>query len=178
MQSPLPDYLTHFVYPLVGNRMLELGRKKTGEVSYKSWFETLGVEHVSVDLKGGYGSLALDLTKPIDLEPFDMITNLGTTEHVDKQEPCWRNIHNLLKQDGVLVSMTPYPGDWWWHGYWYPTEDFYMSFAEMNGYRIDYIGIGREKPHRNIDVRMTKVLDEEFVMPASSMMYHNKIRPR
>lgn len=158
--------------------MLELGRKKTGEVAYKGWFEKLGMVHVSIDIKGGYGSLPLDLTEPIDLEPFDMITNLGTTEHVSKQEPCWRNIHNLLKQGGVLVSMTPLNGNWWWHGEWYPTELFYESFAGLNGYRIDHMATGREYPFQNIDVRMTKIDDMEFTMPPMETFYRNRIRPR
>ena len=178
MDSPIPDYLDRILYPLVGHRMLELGRKKTDEISYKSYFESLGIDHTSIDIKGGYGSLALDLTKPLDLEPFDMITNLGTTEHVSRQPPVWENIHNLLKPNGVLVSMTPLKGNWWWHGEWYPTEDFYQSFAHLNGYIIEFMGIGREYPFQNIDVRMRKEANDKFIMPSMDLIYRNKIRPR
>ena len=136
------------------------------------------IEHVSIDIQGGYGSLPLDLTKPIHMEWFDMVTNFGTTEHVIQQEPVWRNIHNLLAVDGVLVSMTPYPGDWWWHGEYYPTEDFYLQFARLNGYEVEHMGIGRETPYRNIDVRMKKTCDDEFVMPDINLLYRNKRRPR
>lgn len=177
MLNPIPSHVDRILYPIVGSRMLELGRKKTrinGEwISYKSWFEEQGIDHTSIDIKGGYGSLALDLTKPLSFPLFDMVTNLGTTEHVDVQEPCWKNIHNLLKVNGVLVSMCPLPGDWPHHGMWYPTKEFYIQFAELNGYRIDFLDIGASPPSRNIDVRMTKIEDMDFIMPDAGTMFRN-----
>lgn len=184
ISNPIPEYKNVMLLPIVGETMLELGRKKTkiGDnwVTYKSWFEQeYGLKHVSIDIQGGYGSLPLDLTKPILMEPFDMVTNFGTTEHIINQRPVWENIHNLCKVDGVIVSMCPYPGDWWWHGHQYPTEEFYWQYAERNGYYIEYIGIGRQHPNRNIDVRMVKHSNfKKFVMPDLNTIYRNKIRRR
>ena len=158
--------------------MLELGNKKTGTYTYKQYFEEMGVEHISIDWNGKDGALNLDLRKPIDLGQFDMVTNIGTTEHVSIQEPVWRNIHNAVKVGGVLVSHGPLQGDWWWHGEWYVTEDFYKIFAEENGYRIDVMGIERDRPNRTLNVRMTKTEDKPFTMPPMSTIYHNKQRPR
>lgn len=178
MNSPVPEYVNHFFYPLVGNRMLELGNKKTGNVSYKSYFESIGIDHTSIDWNGLDGALKLDLRKRIEMEPFDMVTNLGTTEHVSEQYPVWENIHRLCKVGGVIVSMCPLPGDWWWHGNWYPTKDFYEEFAKLNHYRIDHLAIGREHPTRNIDVRMTKLKDGDFIMPPEDTLFYNHMRPR
>lgn len=182
MPNPVPEYMNKILYPIMGNRMIELGRKKTKIndewLTYKSFFESSGIDHVSIDIQGEYGSLPLDLTKPVDLEPADMLTNFGTTEHVGKQEPCWRNIHNLIKPGGYLVSMTPMEGDWWWHGEWYPKPEFYVHFAFLNGYEFEYFGIGRQEPFRNLDVRLKKVDDKPFVMPPMDTVYHNKRRPR
>ena len=177
--NPVPEYCRHFLFPLVGNRMLELGNKKTGDVSYKSWFTAQGIEHVSVDWNGQDGALSLDMRKPLpNWEPFDMITNFGCTEHVDIQEPIWESMHRLCKVGGVIICMCPSPGDWHWHGTWYPSWDFYVQFAERNGYRLEHIGIGREHPNRNIDVRMLKVKDLPFTMPDAGTIFHNEMRPR
>jgi SAM-dependent methyltransferase len=158
--------------------MLELGNKQTGDHSYKRYFESIGITHTSVDWNGRDGALPMDLREPLNLGTFDMVTNLGTTEHVDRQRPVWENIHNAVKVGGVFVSMCPMPGDWHWHGEYYPTTEFYEQFAAMCGYRIDHMAIGREAPNRNIDVRMTKLVDVPFAMPNDVTMYRNKIRPR
>ena len=176
--NPVPAYINHFLYPLVGTRMLELGNKKTGSDTYKTFFTAQGFEHVSIDWNGLDGALGLDLREPIDLDRFDMVTNFGTTEHVSEQEPAWRNIHNLTKVGGVIVSMCPMEGDWWWHGQHYPKKSFYNQFAELNGYRIDHMEIGRSHPNRNIDVRMTKLKDGDFVMPDPSTIFFNQTRRR
>jgi SAM-dependent methyltransferase len=177
--NPVPEYCRHFTYPLVGNRMLELGNKITNGISYKSWFTAQGIEHVSVDINGLDGALPLDLRKPIDLGQFDMVTNYGTSEHVvDNQAQVWENIHRACKVGGVIICMCPSPGDWWWHGSWYPSWEFYTQFAERNGYQIEHIAIGREHPNRNIDVRMVKVKDLPFTMPDADTMFYNEMRAR
>ena len=172
MDSPIPSYVDRILYPLVGTRMLELGNKVTGHTSYKSYFESIGIDHTSIDMNGLDGALKIDLCNALDFEPFDMVTNFGTTEHVRCQEAVWRNIHNMIAVGGVLVSMTPMEGDWSWHGEWYPRPEFYHEFAN-NGYKIEYLDIGRKSPNRNIDVRMTKINAKKFVMPDMDTIYHN-----
>jgi len=155
--------------------MLELGNKQTKGVSYKSYFESIGIDHTSIDWNGLDGALKLDLRQPIDIGSFDMVTNIGTTEHVSEQETVWRNIHNSLKVGGVLVSHGPISPDWWWHGEWYVTEAFYKA---LDGYKIDVIGIENEAPYRTLNVRMTKIEDKPFKMPPIDTIFHNKVRPR
>lgn len=177
--GPIPDYCEHFLFPLVGDRMLELGNKKSNGVSYKSYFKALGFTHVSVDWNGQDGALPLDMRNPLpDWEPFDMVTNFGCTEHIEVQEPIWESMHRLCKVGGVQIHMCPMPGDWWWHGNHYPTIQFYRQYAERNGYDIDHIAIGREHPNRNIDVRLVKREHLPFQMPDSHTMYYNEMRPR
>jgi len=121
-------------------RMLELGAKNHPEKGpYKALFEFEGWEHVSVDLNGLYGSLKLDLTQPLDLGRFDVVTNFGTTEHVPDQLAVWHNIHNALKPGGWLISTTPSPGQWPGHGRWYPTEEWYQAFCNANDYEVKLI---------------------------------------
>lgn len=175
--NPIPEDEQRIIFPLVGNRMLELGNKKNPDGVYKTYFESIGIDHTSIDTNGQDGALPLDLRKPINLDPFDMVTNIGTTEHVSDQKGVWENIHNLTKVGGVIASLTPMEGDWWWHGVYYPRTEFFEAFSD-NGYKIDIIEIGREYPNRNIVVRMTKQEHLPFVMPDMDTFYINQMRPR
>jgi len=181
VKNPIPADEWRYYKPV--NRvksMLELGNKKNPAGVYKCYFESRGVRHVSIDWNGEDGALNLDLRLPIwdKVGKFDMVTNIGTTEHVERQAGVWENIHMCCKVGGVVVSITPRPGDWWWHGEWYPTELFFKVFAELNSYRIDAFGIERSHPTRNNCCRMTKLSRRAFTMPDPGYFYHNAVRAR
>jgi len=181
MRNPIPRDEWKYYRPMdsIGS-MLELGNKKNEHGVYKDYFEGCGIRHVSVDWNGRNGALKLDLRLPIweEVGQFDMVTNIGTTEHVARQAGVWENIHNCCRVGGFVVSVTPRPGDWWWHGEWYPTEKFYQVFAELNGYQIEMQGIEREQPNRNNCVRMKRTSRRIFTMPDMGYLYHNKPRSR
>lgn len=165
----IPEEERAVIYPLVGKRMLELGDKYNGKGTYKDHFEKEGMEHTSIDWNGEHGALPLDLREPIDLEPFDMITNMGTTEHVSDQQAVWTNIHNLLKVGGILCSVTPLEGWWLSHGEHYPRKSFFEKFK---GYEIEFMD--EYKPKHLLRVRMKKVKDIEFILPKDGIFY-NKV---
>jgi len=129
--------------PLVGSSMLELGNKINGSEVYKDFFESIGYNHTSIDMNGLDGALEIDLSKPVDLGQFDMISNIGTTEHVgernnwDGQQQCWKNILNAMRVGSVLVSVTPAPGHWSHHGIWYPGLEFFENLAKDNGLEVE-----------------------------------------
>lgn len=153
---------------VTGETMCELGAKLGGK--YKRHFESIGFRHVSIDLNGSGGALALDLTEPLAVVeiggPFDVVTNFGTTEHVEQQEPCWRNVHNLLKVGGLLVSATPAPGHWAGHGRWYPSQAWYREYCELNGYDVESLGIEEAEPNRGlVCLKARKIEDRQFRMP-------------
>lgn len=170
--------------PLEGDSMLELGAKwvSQADVTYKSVFEALGVRHVSVDWNAKHGALNRDLRKPLwdELGQFDMVTNMGCTEHVSNQERVWENVHHLTKVGGVYVGQTPYHDgkSWWWHAEWYPTEDFFTTFALYNGWEIERMYKSRQVPHENLYCRMRKVEDKPFKMPPLEFIKRNVRRPR
>ena len=157
---------------LAAGSMCELGVKRNNRGTYKQFFEDCGFRHVCIDLNGA-GDLTLDLTKPIDVQaiggPFDVVTNYGTTEHVDEQEPCWRNVHALTKVGGHLVSTTPL--DWPGHGRWYPPEKWYREFAELNGYEVElfFIEADRQGGHMAC-MRARKSADESFTFPSTPII--------
>jgi SAM-dependent methyltransferase len=176
--NPIPEPEWTLYQPLVGHTMLELGNKQTRGVSYKDYFESRGIAHTSIDWNGLQGALVMDLRTRLDLGQFDMVTNIGTTEHVSEQAPVWDNVHRALKVGGVLISTTPAEGNWWWHGEWYPRPAFYEQMAERNGYVVDRLFIEKEHPIQMVFTRLTKVKDVPFTQPDANTLYHNLRRPR
>ena len=148
----------------------ELGNKVTAGISTKIWYTSRGMDYISIDWNGLNGAIKLDLQKPIELGPFDLLTNFGTTEHVENQEGCWRNVHNLTKK--VSVHLTPVGPNWEKHDgiKWLTPIEFYKEFAELNGYIVDRCDTVTW-PHRLSEnrlinrVRLTKVKDLTFTMP-------------
>ena len=132
----------------VGLKMCELGnqqirnsadgitRAKTG----KEYFSSLGYDHTSIDWNGLDGALPLDLSKPIEspelINQFDVLTNSGTSEHVEDQYECFRNLHFLVKRNGIFIHLSPKTGSWPRHGLYYYTFDFHRRLASQCDYEI------------------------------------------
>lgn len=173
MEAPaIPQW--DLLLPLDGiQTMLELGNKKTmAGLVYKGVFEKMGIRHTSVDWNGEDGALALDLRKPLNLGRFDIVTNFGTSEHVDQQEPVWRN---MIEATGkILICSTPYPGDWDWHGIHYPKATFYQKLADLNGFVLERLKIASKYPRRLIQARLRRQGEQSFVMPDQALIFKNK----
>jgi SAM-dependent methyltransferase len=128
-----------------GATMLELGDQMfTKELSGKDFFEERGVKHTSVDWNGRHGALPHDLSEPLELGEFDIVTNFGTAEHVSNQRTLFRNIHNATKPGGIIVHQAPI-----WavginkrHGipkYGFQirySEKFFVQLGKDNGYEL------------------------------------------
>jgi len=184
-----PDWYEYYL-PLEGNTMFECGGKQNPDLipgqnlTYKDWFVSLGYRHVSVDFDPRWADFNDDLRLPL-LEKhgtFDMFTNIGTSEHIEtNQLGFWRNVHEMTKVGGLYIHLTPYPGgdDWHRHGIWYPEEAFFPSFAALNGWEVEKIGVvgtirqDRIKPHRNILARLRKVEDKPFAGIDESLIWFN-----
>lgn len=167
--------------PLVGDSMLELGDKLDAGRVYKPYFESLGIRHVSIDINGNNGALPLDLTKPLNLGKFSMVTNIGTSEHVSEdnfagQVECWRNIVEAMDVGSVLICDTPAPGTWRVHGTWYPTQEFYAELARLNGMDVERLSKNDWRPGRSdrqvISARLVMRELRPFAMP-KGLMYQN-----
>jgi hypothetical protein len=127
-------------------RMLELGNqqiKKGGErQAAKTFFEGKGFIHTSFDLNGKDGALPIDLSHPVPEkyhDMFDVVTNSGTTEHVeplDGQFECFRNIHSCTKPGGVMIHIVPEDGSFPNHCPFYYTNAFFRKLAELNNYEV------------------------------------------
>ena len=136
---------------IFGKRMVELGDQKLhdfittapggGRVWFKDWIEARGCHHYSIDIHGKNGSHALDLSQwipdPFWHDNFDIVTNFGTSEHVERQAECWRNIHNLGRPGAVYIHVLPqhkkYRPDHCNHFY---DKEFFESLSGANGYTL------------------------------------------
>jgi SAM-dependent methyltransferase len=140
-----------------GKRMMELGDQSIfSEVGWKisaqtgkEYFTQKGFGHVSIDLNAAHGALPYDLSLPISrhdwVDGFDIVTNAGTSEHVEPfsgQYECFRNIHRWVKPGGTMIHLVPdvetleRDGAWKDHCRYYYSRAFFSMLAWENGYRI------------------------------------------
>lgn len=128
--------------------MCELGSQKmmcfSEYKSAKEYFEFIGVNHTSIDLNGKFGSLILNLCKEIDLKGFDVVTNLGTSEHVKNHSMCFKNINNFCNIGGIIINVLPAEGSWIKHNCFRRyTKEFFKDLSEKNSY--DILDLNEEK---------------------------------
>lgn len=118
----------------LGNQRMRYGKHKTG----KRYFEHLGVYHTSIDLNGKDGAVAYDLSKPILMweGKFDMVTDFGTSEHVEGQRECFRNIHNFCRVGGVMVHAVPMKGTYAGHSPYHYDREIFDKLALDNNYEV------------------------------------------
>lgn len=138
-----------------GLKMLELGdqiikaKEPYPEDTGKEYFQNRGFEHISVDLNGMNGSLVRDLTNESQFlewnNYFDVVTNSGTSEHVEpyeKQFECFKIIHDCQKVNGVAVHLIPdiverdKTGAWFRHCHYYYSKEFFEMLAAECNYEI------------------------------------------
>ena len=130
--------------------MLELGNqmiKRDGKrIIAKDYFENIGFKHVSFDINGKNGAIPIDLSKPIREEhfnKFDIVTNSGTSEHVEPYEgqyECFRNIHLCTRVGGIMIHVIPQSGSFPDHCPFYYKQDFFSTLVRYNNYDVIEIG--------------------------------------
>ncbi len=150
-------------------RVLELGNQEIWEHARtrcdvpfsiaKSWYTFMGVaDYVSLDANGRNGAIAVDLGRPIYhakwTEHFDLVTNVGTLEHVgewaqrlddddakdrerrEAQCQCLRTVHDVTAIGGLMVHSLIPKGGWDTHCMFRYDKDFVVTLARLNGYEM------------------------------------------
>ena len=97
--------------------VLKVGPNKDARQARK-FFEDRGCEYSTIDLRGE-PTYRFDLTKIIPktelFGQFDLVTNNGTSEHVEPrsgQYNCFKNMHLLTKVGGVMMHAIPMLGSY------------------------------------------------------------------
>jgi hypothetical protein len=106
--------------------------------SGRNLFTRLGFNYFAIDInapKAPY-ALTLDLGKPFAkgsnlCEYFDVITNFGTSEHVDNQTVLFDNAYSMLKTKGIMINFVPMIGIH--HGIFQYTKEF---FSSLRGFSV------------------------------------------
>jgi len=134
--------------------MFEFGNQKMRcyevkwDIPAKEYFQSLGIEHVSLDLNGKDGALKRNILDPVDdLGEFDVVTNFGSSEHIDpeSQPKVFEHLHQLCKTGGYMIHHVPEVGSWKGHGKYYYTVDF---FRHLPG-EIVWLEARRLQDHKN-----------------------------
>lgn len=115
------------------------------------WFKRHGIEiYACIDLNEENEACPLDLGTIIKVdEPFHLVTNIGTFEHVagpsgfswEAAYNCWLNMFNMAMIGGIIYSESPQTGSWPGHGVAYLTTEFIYQLCEHAELEIIDIGL-------------------------------------
>lgn len=96
--------------------------------------------HTSIDQNGLNGALKLSLCEPINLNfKADIVTDFGTTEHVEDLFECLSNVFEFCKAGGVMIHKNPKTGNFPNHGFHFFTVEFWQEYANLCGLKIELI---------------------------------------
>lgn len=147
---------------LAGLRICELGNQHiwepartvtgTAHLVARDWMIARGVaRYASLDTNGLDGSIPCDLSKPLSDHSFDgafdIVTNMGTSEHVigtatNRAEMvannvvCLANMLDLCRIGGVMVHQVPPVGTWPGHSPIHYRQGYPQALADSCGSRL------------------------------------------
>ncbi len=161
----------------------------------KEFYQWLGFEYAAVDIDGSPGSLPLDLnydSTPVGaVGKYNLVTNLGTTEHVANQLNAFKLIHELAAHNAIMIHELPAQG-YMNHGLVNYNPKFFWMLARSNGYEViymdfnwsaveyslpqnildhisQYVSISGRPPYKTVDagilIVFRKITDTPFVAP-------------
>lgn len=142
-RQPLHDELAQVLAKKEWSRNWQLAR-----IFYKVIFNYSS--YTAIDLHGTAEALPLDLNEPLKLDKqFDLITNIGTTEHVFNQYQAFKSIHELIRPGGMMLHSLPNQGCFD-HGFFNYHPTFFYDLCLANRYEpllMAYIDCSTS-PHR------------------------------
>jgi hypothetical protein len=136
----------------LGNIIIKNCLDIKGKISAKDWLFSKDVKnHISIDINGKNGVLALDLGTRLNQfdNQADLISNCGTAEHVNNIWECFNNIHYFCREGGIMLNWGPPVGTAKWHSPWAYPLHFPYEFCRLNGYDLLYQDIRIEANGKN-----------------------------
>ena len=161
-------------------------------------FEAINWTYASIDLDHDHGATRFDLN--VDAAPtgqvYDLVTNLGTSEHVFNQLNCFVVAHDFTRRGGVMLHAVPclgYPE----HGFFNYHPNLFRALAAANQYEIlglyynpaisssalipwasdllSYLSL-TPKTSGGVFVVLRKTTDEKFMVPQQGRYAHIPLR--
>lgn len=82
------------------------------------------------------GAVIRDLNKPVrGIKPADLVTNIGTSEHVFNQAQVFTTIHKLCKTGGIMFHILPFT-PWINHGFYNYNPILFRDLIVANHYGL------------------------------------------
>jgi SAM-dependent methyltransferase len=122
--------------PPTGDRLRALS-----EGPGRQFYSALQCSYKCIDVDGRHGAIPIDLN--FDSVPnsekgqYDLVTNLGTAEHVFADANAFAVAHDLAKRGGLIVHTAPFLGQVD-HGFRNYQPNLFYAVARANGY--DFLG--------------------------------------
>jgi len=92
--------------------------------------------YTAIDLHGTSLAIKHDLNHQLpELGKYDVVTNIGTGEHVFNQYMFFKNIHDVTKENGVMIHVMPNQGCYD-HGFFNYHPTFIFDIAHANQYEL------------------------------------------
>jgi len=94
-------------------------------------------QYRAIDLHGTPLAERHNLNEPLPItEQFDLVTNIGTAEHVFNVDQFFRSLHQRTRPGGLMLHVMPNQGCYD-HGLFNFHPTFLFDLAGHNGYRIE-----------------------------------------
>lgn len=101
--------------------------------------ERCGMRYLSMDIAKGYKTEVFDLNRENlsahHRNAYDVVLNIGTTEHVLNQYNSFKVIHEAARTGGFMVHQLPVSG-YTDHGYYIYAGRMFFELASFNRYEI------------------------------------------
>jgi SAM-dependent methyltransferase len=104
----------------------------------KIFYRLVFGEHAyrAVDLHGTPIAEKCDLNVPLPFsDQFDVVTNLGTAEHIFNQHQMFKSVHDTTKPGGLMIHSLPNQGCYD-HGFYNYHPTFVFDLSAANRYQI------------------------------------------
>lgn len=152
-----------------GRRILELGnqimRGGPGRRTGKQYFTALGAEHVSIDLNGEDGAVPLDLCRPLPEQyhdSFDVVTNFGTSEHIEDQVQVFKTIHDCCKVGGYMIHSVPLVGYWDGHSPHHYRQNLGFGLVVAFSYKPIFTAVVDRQGNKLLNLLLMRTKESEF----------------
>lgn len=133
------------------------------------FYRELGCGHYDSIDGNGAGTITADINLPLAVDrQYDLVTDLGTGEHIFDQGQVFRTIHALMKVGGVFVFDRP-TQRWDDHGFYNMQPNLIEALVVANGYELLAIRTHEFMHGRMLYGSYRRVSDADFVVPQQGM---------
>jgi|GEM_PF-5238447 len=172
VDNPSPEELDGFFdfYGIKNKSELADKFARDGRLRMKHVWQSLGARTVDGADGDGFECTALDFNRSVKEHfdgQYDIVLNLGTTEHVFNIARAFSDTHDLCKKNGVILYALPTKG-YLNHGYYTVSPKLLFDIAKFNCYEI----LGSFKQLVVSEHRQEFIESE---LPTEDFYYDNKV---